>query len=55
MTISVKTKFLIVGLGLMGGSYARALKQAGYTVFALYDEQSSIDYALENNIIDQGD
>ena len=54
MTISLKTKFLIVGLGLMGGSYARALKKAGYTVYALSDEQSSIDYALENNIIDRG-
>ena len=32
MTISLKTKFLIVGLGLMGGSCARALKKAGREV-----------------------
>ncbi len=54
MKISLNTKFLIVGLGLMGGSYAKALKKAGYTVYALSDKQSAIDYALSNNIIDNG-
>ena len=54
MQISFNTKFLIVGLGLMGGSYAKALKKAGYTVYALSDKQSSIDYALKNDIIDNG-
>ncbi len=38
----------------MGGSYAKALKKAGYTVYALSDKQSAIDYALKNNIIDNG-
>lgn len=54
MNISFNTKFLIVGLGLMGGSYAKALKKAGYTVYALSDKQSAIDYGLRNNIIDNG-
>lgn len=54
MKISFNTKFLIVGLGLMGGSYARGLKKAGYTVYALSDKQEAIDYALKNNIIDNG-
>ncbi len=54
MQISFNTKFLIVGLGLMGGSYAKGLKKAGYTVYALSDKQSAIDYALKNNIIDNG-
>ncbi len=54
MKISFNTKFLIVGLGLMGGSYAKALKKAGYTVYALSDKQSAIDFALKNNIIDNG-
>ena len=47
-------KILIVGLGLMGGSYAHALKRKGYYVGAVTKDQSSIDYALENNIISSG-
>lgn len=47
-------KILIVGLGLMGGSYAHALKRKGYFVGAVTKDQSSIDYALENNIISSG-
>lgn len=54
MQISFNTKFLIVGLGLIGGSYAKGLKKAGYSVYALSDKQSVIDYALKNNIIDNG-
>ncbi len=45
---------LIVGLGLIGGSYARALKKKGYTVNAITRSQSTIDYANENGIIDYG-
>jgi prephenate dehydrogenase len=48
------TKILIVGLGLLGGSYARALKKKGYTVYAIDQNEDSIDYALERNIIDYG-
>lgn len=49
-----KKKVLIVGLGLMGGSYARALKRLGYTVYAIDSRKESISYALDNNIIDKG-
>ena len=52
--ISKDKKFLIVGLGLIGGSYAEGLKKAGYTVGAITRSQSSIDYALERGIIDAG-
>lgn len=45
---------LIVGLGLIGGSYARALKRLGFHVAAIDINQESIDYALENGIIDEG-
>ena len=45
---------LIVGLGLIGGSYARALKRLGFHVTAIDINQESIDYALENGIIDEG-
>ncbi|MBQ5800481.1 MAG: prephenate dehydrogenase/arogenate dehydrogenase family protein, partial [Clostridia bacterium] len=45
---------LIVGLGLLGGSYAMALKRKGYRVSAITKEQSSIEFALNNGIIDEG-
>lgn len=54
MIIEKNQKFLIVGLGLLGGSYARALKKQGYTVNAITLDQRSIDYGLENGIIDRG-
>lgn len=46
--------FLIVGLGLLGGSYAEGLKNIGFNVAAITKERSDIDYALKNNIIDEG-
>ena len=49
-----KSKVLIVGLGLIGGSYARALKRLGYSVTALGRRQETIDYALREGIIDAG-
>ena len=54
MTIKSNTKFLIIGLGLMGGSYAKGLKKAGYYVSAISDNADSINYALKNNIINKG-
>lgn len=54
MELTNKTNILIVGLGLMGGSYALALKKKGYPVGCITRSQSSIDYALENGIIDYG-
>ena len=49
-----KSRILIVGLGLIGGSYARALKRLGFHVTAIEKRRSAIDYALENHIIDDG-
>ncbi len=54
MKINKNTNFLIIGLGLMGGSYARALTKKGYTVNAITKDQSSIDFAIENKIINYG-
>ncbi len=54
MKLDKNKKILIVGLGLLGGSYAMGLKKKGYYVSAITKEQSSIDYALENGIIDCG-
>lgn len=54
MIVDVSKNILIVGLGLLGGSYARALKRFGFHISAITKEQSSIDYALEQGIIDEG-
>ena len=45
---------LIVGLGLIGGSYAMALKRIGYHVMAVDIDSETIDYAVKNGIIDRG-
>jgi len=54
MKLDQNTRFLIVGLGLLGGSYAKALKKQGCTVEAVTRSQDSIDYALEQGIVDGG-
>lgn len=54
MIVDVSKKILIVGLGLLGGSYARALKRFGFHISAITKDQSSIDYAIDEKIIDEG-
>ena len=49
-----RSSVLIVGLGLIGGSYAKALKRLGYHVSAIDTNEDSISYALEEGIIDRG-
>ena len=54
MTINSDTKFLIVGLGLIGGSYCLGLRKQGYRVSAIARRKETIDYALTHGIIDEG-
>ena len=54
MIVDVNKKILIVGLGLLGGSYAKALKRFGFHISSITREQSSIDYAIQEGIIDEG-
>ena len=54
MIIDKSKKILIVGLGLLGGSYAQALTSKGYEVYAITKEQRSIDYALSHGMIKAG-
>ena len=54
MIVDVSKKILIVGLGLLGGSYAKVLKRFGFHISAITKEQSSIDYAIREHIIDEG-
>ena len=54
MIVDVSKKILIVGLGLLGGSYAKVLKRFGFHISAITKDQSSIDYALSEAMIDEG-
>ncbi len=49
-----QTKILIVGLGLLGGSYAKGLSEAGFTVGGLDISESAVAYALEKGYIAEG-
>lgn len=49
------TRILIVGLGLLGGSYALALKKKGFRcIYGFARRQETVDYALEQGMIDEG-
>lgn len=47
-------KILIVGLGLIGGSYAQGLRKKGFRVGALTRSPETIAYAMEQGMIDAG-
>jgi len=48
------TKILIVGLGLIGGSYAKALTKRGCQVSAITRDKKDIDYAMKEGFITYG-
>ena len=54
MKIDKNKKFLIIGLGLLGGCYAKSLSKQGYYVTAITKDQKDIDYAVENGLISKG-
>ncbi len=54
MKIDQNTNILIVGLGIIGGSYARGFTKNGFTVHAIDSNPESIEYALKNKIIAEG-
>ncbi len=43
----------IVGLGLIGGSIALALKKKGYEIVGCDNDATTLDYALNNSVIDK--
>ncbi len=45
---------LIIGLGLIGGSYAAGLTAKGYTVSAIDTDEKAIRFALEKGYIESG-
>ncbi len=54
MKLEKDSRILIVGLGLIGGSYAKALKKQGFRVTAIDTRPEAIAYALRENIVDEG-
>ena len=54
MKLTTDKNILIVGLGLIGGSYAKALTKKGYRVSAITRSASTIQYALDHGIIAEG-
>ncbi len=54
MHLTPQTNILIVGLGVIGGSYARALTKRGLRVRCITKRQEDIDYALSLGMIQSG-
>ncbi len=52
--MNLPKEILIIGLGLMGGSYASALSKKGYNVNAITLDKKSIDFAKQKGWIKQG-
>ena len=55
MQLTKDKQILIVGLGLLGGSYASSLTRQGFRVSAITRRQETIDYAINKGIIQSGD
>ena len=51
MILDQNTKILIVGLGVIGGGYAKALSKKGYKVKCITRKQSDIDYAIAHDMV----
>lgn len=48
-------KITIVGLGIIGGSYAKGLSMKGYEVYGVDKDLDTIKYAIENGFIKHGE
>lgn len=51
MMLDKSRPILIVGLGLLGGSYAQALTAQGYTVDAIDCRENAVKYAMEKGMV----
>ena len=54
MKLTKDTKILIIGLGVMGGSYAKALTDQGYKVSCITKEAADLRIGLEGGMIYKG-
>ena len=53
-TLNKDTNILIIGLGVIGGGYATALTERGYSVNCITKRQEDIDYAKARGMIKYG-
>ena len=54
MILDKSKQILIIGLGLIGGSYAKGLKKYGFPVNAIDRDPHAVEYAVEHGLIDRG-
>lgn len=54
MKLTKETNILIVGLGVIGGSYAKALSDNGYKVSCITKDPFDIEYGIKNQMISYG-
>ena len=54
MKLNKNTNILIVGLGVIGGGYASALTDQGYSVSCITKDKKDVEYALEKKMIHYG-
>ena len=54
MNLTKDTNILIIGLGVMGGSYARALTKQGFSIRCITKNAEDIAYAIKEGMIAEG-
>ena len=54
MVLTKDKNIMIVGLGLIGGTYAKILSDNGFNVYAIDIDNEALDYAKENKYIKDG-
>ncbi len=54
MKLTKDTNILIIGLGVIGGGYAKALSKQGFRVCCITKDRDDIDYALKKGMIAEG-
>jgi prephenate dehydrogenase len=52
--INEKTKFAVIGLGVLGGSYVQALSRKGYACIGVDIDEAALQYAKDKNWIMEG-
>jgi prephenate dehydrogenase len=55
LNLTTDKKILIIGLGVIGGSYAMALTKKGFDISCITRTKEHIDYAIEKGIISRGE
>lgn len=54
MKLNKDTDILIVGLGVIGGGYAKALTKQGFHIRTITERKEDIEYALKEGMIEDG-